>query len=272
MRPHFRLSTSDKVILLGAMLLVISFAGLLIDSALANAPDEDERNVVVRVAAPTQAGAQVQPTWTPFQPQAPTPAAAVPETGGAQIAIGDITPPPAGERAVFLVPVNPEATATPEAAPLTPDRIVIPSIQVDAPVVPSGYRLLDYYGQVYQQWEAPTDYAAGWQLSSPGIGVPGNTVLNGHHNVYGSVFGRLADLPEGDMIQIYSGGTLIQYEIANKMILPEEGQSLDVRLDNARWLQPTDDERLTLVTCWPPNGNSHRLIIVARPVARIGPS
>jgi sortase A len=39
-----------------------------------------------------------------------------------------------------------------------------------------------------------------------------------------------------------------------------------VRLQNAQWIQPTTDERLTLVTCWPYNDNSHRLIIVARPI------
>jgi sortase (surface protein transpeptidase) len=49
------------------------------------------------------------------------------------------------------------------------------------------------------------------------------------------------------------------------MILAEEGQEIGVRLENARWLQPSDDERLTLVTCWPQWSNTHRLIIVARP-------
>jgi len=38
-----------------------------------------------------------------------------------------------------------------------------------------------------------------------------------------------------------------------------------VRRQNARWIAPTTDERLTLVTCWPYTGNSHRLIIVAKP-------
>ena len=38
------------------------------------------------------------------------------------------------------------------------------------------------------------------------------------------------------------------------------------RLQNARWIAATADERLTLVTCWPNTTNSHRLIIVAEPV------
>jgi hypothetical protein len=42
-------------------------------------------------------------------------------------------------------------------------------------------------------------------------------------------------------------------------------ESLEIRLDNGRWILPTEDERLTLVTCWPEDSNSHRLIIVAVP-------
>ncbi len=41
---------------------------------------------------------------------------------------------------------------------------------------------------------------------------------------------------------------------------------LEVRLKNAQWMQPTPDERLTLISCWPYWTNTHRVIIVARPV------
>jgi sortase A len=40
-----------------------------------------------------------------------------------------------------------------------------------------------------------------------------------------------------------------------------------VRMQNARWIMPTPDERLTLVTCAPDAQSTHRLIIVALPVA-----
>ena len=50
------------------------------------------------------------------------------------------------------------------------------------------------------------------------------------------------------------------------MILEERDQSLDVRIENAQWIEQTDDERLTLVTCWPYTDNSHRLIVVAHPI------
>ncbi len=143
---------------------------------------------------------------------------------------------------------------------------MIPAIQLDAPVVPSGYELVEIDGQVYQQWDAPNEYAAGWQQASAYLGMPGNTVLNGHNNIYGSVFSRLMDLNEGDTIEIYSGEWVILYTVTNKMLLPESGEDLSVRLENGRWMQPTTDERLTLVSCWPLDSNTHRVFIVAQPV------
>ncbi len=50
------------------------------------------------------------------------------------------------------------------------------------------------------------------------------------------------------------------------MILQERFVDVATRLDNARWLNRTDDVRLTLVTCWPKISNTHRLILVARPL------
>jgi sortase A len=52
------------------------------------------------------------------------------------------------------------------------------------------------------------------------------------------------------------------------MILPEKYEQLDVRMNNAQWILPSVDERLTLISCWPYESNTHRLIIVARPIAR----
>jgi len=92
-------------------------------------------------------------------------------------------------------------------------------------------------------------------------------VINGHHNEYGEVFGKLVDLQVGDFVYVYSRGEKFAFVIANRMILPERFQPVNVRLENARWINPTDDVRLTLITCWPKESNTHRLILVGRPVA-----
>ncbi len=121
-------------------------------------------------------------------------------------------------------------------------------------------------GETFAQWEAPNVYAAGWQEQSALLGEPGNTVLNGHHNVYGSVFGRLHELEQYDQIILYSGEREFLYLVSQVMKVEERDATLAQRQENARWIMHSSDERLTLVTCWPPTSNTYRLIVVAVPV------
>jgi sortase A len=65
---------------------------------------------------------------------------------------------------------------------------------------------------------------------------------------------------------VYAHDEPFYYEVESRRILLDAGQPESVRRANARWIQPTDDERVTLVTCWPYTNNTHRLIIVAKPV------
>ncbi len=146
-----------------------------------------------------------------------------------------------------------------------PERLVIPAIALDTPIVPAGSRVVSINGRRYREWLAPDRRAAGWHPSSARAGAPGNMVLSGHNNIAGAVFRRLADLKLGDRIWIYTRDRVFPYEVVELHILPERGQPLAVRQANARWIQPTPDERLTLVTCWPPWSNSHRLIVIAHP-------
>jgi hypothetical protein len=90
--------------------------------------------------------------------------------------------------------------------PLIPDRIVIPEIDLDAPVVIADYNSTNLDGETFGQWQAPSLFAAGWQPDSAPLGRPGNTVINGHHNEYGEVFGRLVDLKIGDKIYVIRRG------------------------------------------------------------------
>jgi LPXTG-site transpeptidase (sortase) family protein len=176
-------------------------------------------------------------------------------------------------------PVSPYVTqqgATDADSPATPatnlpiwvpDRIVIPAIQLDAPIVPAQLTEIEYLGIRYQQWLAPDRLASGWHATSAPLGIAGNTVLNGHHNVHGEVFGHLVDLKPGDLIWVYSGKTAFVYRIVLSTILRERWQPASVKLANARWIQPSQDERLTLITCWPYESNTHRLIVVALPAS-----
>jgi sortase A len=163
----------------------------------------------------------------------------------------------------YLVHVDP---STGLESPNIPDRIVIPAVKIDAPVVVADFNYTDVEGETFGQWMAPSQYAAGWHPNSALLGQVGNTVINGHHNEYGEVFKDIVNLEIGDEIYVYSKGKKFTYVVANEpMKLLELYQNVETRLNNARWLAKTDDERLTLVTCWPPLSNTYRVIVVARP-------
>jgi LPXTG-site transpeptidase (sortase) family protein len=158
-----------------------------------------------------------------------------------------------------------ELTDTHPMAEQIPIRLRIPSINLDAPVVPAVNSSVKLSGKEYEQWLAPEDYSVGWHDTSALLGVPGNTVLNGHHNLGGEVFRDLENIKVGDSILAYSEDRVYVYIVTNNMILPEKYVNISVRMENARWILQSEDERLTLITCWPYTSNTHRLIIVARP-------
>jgi LPXTG-site transpeptidase (sortase) family protein len=150
--------------------------------------------------------------------------------------------------------------------PAVPLRVVIPSIELNAPVIPAPVDFESIAGKEFLQWFVPDEFAIGWHTTSAMLGETGNTVLNGHHNAHGEVFVSLVDAKEGDIVWVESESTRYSYQITNKMILPEKYEQLDVRMNNAQWILPTVDERLTIITCWPYESNTHRLIVVASPL------
>jgi len=150
--------------------------------------------------------------------------------------------------------------------PPVPDRIEIPAIKLDAPVIAADHRYTEVEGATFGQWLAPSFFAAGWHPDSALPGEAGNTVINGHHNIDGEVFADLVDVVEGDTILVHAGERSFEYVVTNRMILPETFMDAATRLENARWLGRSDDVRLTLVTCWPLESYTHRLILVAVPV------
>jgi sortase A len=150
--------------------------------------------------------------------------------------------------------------------PGQPQRIEIPAIRVEAAVTSVTLQSVQQDGQTYYQWQVPNSYKAGWHNSSALLGQRGNTVLNGHHNIFGEVFRDIVNLQEGDEVIVYDKSRAFHYYVVTVEILAEHDQSIDVRLANAKWIEPTEDERLTLITCWPYTDNSHRVIVVAEPV------
>jgi len=161
---------------------------------------------------------------------------------------------------------SPTPTVFPSRVPATrgPSRIVIPSIDLDSSVVEVGWKVEAHGEELVSEWEV-ADYAVGFHRGSAYPGHVGNTVLSGHHNIRGEVFRDLHLVEPGDDVYLYVGIQGYRYVVEAKYRLREKDVPLEIKRKNARWIQHTDDERLTLVTCWPYSGNSHRIVVVARP-------
>jgi len=158
---------------------------------------------------------------------------------------------------------TPKATPTAvTAAPIT--RIIAPSIDLDAPVIEVGWVTWTVDGKPQNVWQV-ADYAIGWHKNSALPGQGGNIVLSGHNNVNGELFRYTLNLAVGDKITLYEGNQAYQYHVTEKFIVKDLDEPEEVRRANARWIGPFDEERLTLVTCWPYIGNTHRAIVIAKP-------
>jgi LPXTG-site transpeptidase (sortase) family protein len=147
-----------------------------------------------------------------------------------------------------------------------PARVQIPALDVDAPIREVTLERFQEEGQTLFRWQVPNEYAAGWHNDSAALGRRGNTVLNGHHNVHGAIFGDLLSLPVGGDIYLYDeDGNPYHYQVSEQILVPERDESIALRRANAHWMERKPDERITIVTCWPRTDNTHRLIVVAHP-------
>jgi sortase A len=128
-----------------------------------------------------------------------------------------------------------------------------------------GWQAVQQGDQEYSIWQV-ADFAVGWHKTTAPLGQPGNTVMAGHHNVNGEVFRDLVNVEMGDKVTLYAGEKKYEYIVELKTIVKEKGEPVDVRRRNAQWISPTTDERVTLVTCWPYSSNTHRVIVVVKPL------
>ncbi len=147
--------------------------------------------------------------------------------------------------------------------PLT--RIVAENINMDSEVTEVGWQQIEQNGVIANVWTV-ADWSAGWHRNSKLPGQRGNIVLSAHHNIKGEVFRYTVDLEPGDTVTLYDEDQSYKYVVEDKFIVKDKGEPEAVRRENAKWIGPFNEERLTLVTCWPYNNNTHRLIVIAKPV------
>lgn len=159
---------------------------------------------------------------------------------------------------------TPAPTPTPRPKMPPPTHLAIPAIKVNSDIVEVGVSPVTVDGQDALIWDV-APYAVGHHFSSADPGEGENVVLSGHDDWQGEVFKNLYKLKKGDEIDLQAGDRQITYHVDDILLLPEVGESLEKRIQNAAFIGTTGDERLTLVTCWPYAVDDHRLVVIARP-------
>jgi sortase A len=138
----------------------------------------------------------------------------------------------------WVQPAPPQPVPTPGAA--YPSRVVIPSIDVDAPVV-SGVT-----------WE-DLKKGVGHLPGSANPGERGNMYLAAHNDIFGEIFRHLDEMELGDEFFVYSGDQAHRYVVTSKRVI----EPTDVSV-----MYPTTEPIATLQTCYPYLVDTHRLVVV----------
>jgi sortase A len=201
-----------------------------------------ELNSEVAIAQQNAVDIQTPPTPTPTPPIS---LARLP---------GGHSPPTAPGGAVPDVPPHLQQWVQPAMSPETaastiqvkknsnpPTRLVIPKINVDAPIV-AGV-----------SWE-DLKMGVGHLPGSANPGERGNLYLAAHNDIFGEIFRHLEKLEPGDDYFIYAGEEKFRYVVKEKRII--EPTDVEVML-------PTTEPVATLQTCYPYLIDTHRLVVIS---------
>ncbi|MEP6774824.1 MAG: sortase [Chloroflexota bacterium] len=168
--------------------------------------------------------------------------------------IAEVAPPltgagtgrPAGTQVPAAMETQaPTATPTVDPQLLLPTRLRIPVMFLDSDVHEVTVNL--------GQWEvSPMDI--GHHEGSGDPGRTGNVVLAGHRDINSALFRELDRLQPGDEVFVSNGLGEYRYVVQ---------ESFEVSPDDTNVMAPTNDKRVTLITCTPVGIDTRRLIVVA---------
>lgn len=286
--PHPGRRTAGSILLAAGLVILLGVAGYFgwtqIQAAELRAQLQQPPAGVV-AAIPTEPidTATLRPTFTARPPTQTVPAPThtpAPTIATDQPAAATATPTQAPPTA----PPPPLPSATPAPAAAAPVRLVVPDLKIDTKVVPMGWEIVQTANGPRSEWVIPKN-EAGHHIDSALLGQPGNLVISGHNNIYGKVFQAISfawdndrrikvddftdrsEILNGRQIQLFdAAGNVFTYAVTEFYRLKDTGVPLEQRVANGRFMQPTADTRLTVITCWPPTNNTHRLIVVAKPI------
>jgi sortase A len=130
----------------------------------------------------------------------------------------------------------------PTAGPAQAMRLQIQAINVDAPVV---------QGDTWDQLKK----GVGQHVGSADPGQAGNVVLSAHDDVFGEIFRNLDRLQPGDQVLLFTAQQQYVYIVTSSQIVAPT--QVDV-------MNPTSDQTLTLISCYPYMVDNKRIVVFAK--------
>ncbi len=245
--------TVGNILILFGMVLMLFVGGLLADeqyNVYAASGDNDVVAPVITVPTPEPAAA-TSATVQPSVPRAPSRFNIPVLNNGGTSELTNAVP-----------------TAANVGGPSTISRIIVPQIGLDKKVLEVGWTVQQVDGQEVAIWDVDK-YRVGHHRGTSNPGQGGNIVLAGHSGGKAYPFNDIFYLKPGDLIELYSNDQVFAYHVSDHILVDEVGQPIEKRLENARYIEPTDEEVVTMVACWPltgPNKFNQRIIIQAKPV------
>ena len=103
------------------------------------------------------------------------------------------------------------------------------------------------------KWEV-SPMQVGHHEGTANPGAIGNVVLAGHRDINSALFRELDRLKPGDEVFVSNSFHEYRYVVTDSYV---------VGPDHAEVMDPTDDKRLTLITCTPIGLDTQRLIVTA---------
>jgi sortase A len=251
--------TEAMVLILGASIVLAAlFVGYAVFYRARVGPGMAAPAIAQEPAATALPTGTMVPTFTPTPLPQPTAEPTAEPQDVAQVVPTSIPEP--------TLPAEATASRPPSTSP--PTRLVLPSIDLDVAVRPVGVRTVGKGSNARTVWGDLPD-AAAFHNTSAYPGNVGNTVINGHRDIYAAVFRHLDQVKVGDEVVLYVGETAYPYQVTEVLIVPETFATAAQRAENQQLIGYIPEERLTLVTCTPVGLATHRLLVIARPPEQI---
>jgi sortase A len=130
----------------------------------------------------------------------------------------------------------------PTPGPEQANRIQIPAIGIDAPIV---------QGDGWEQLKK----GVGQHIGSANPGEKGNVVLSAHNDIFGEIFRDLDRLKPGDEITVYTNQRAYTYVVSESQV---------VEPTQVEFLEGTSQPTLTLISCYPYLVDDQRIAITSR--------